>query len=232
MNHDPAPGPLDQALRALIDTAEGELPPLPADIDSLLQARVARSVSKGVAATKLALACIAALLIGGAGVVAVLGRTSLPPRADASMPPSAALAAPPPPQAVGSVMVESTIGATVEVPTPERALPLERGTRSRTLAPAVPSESRLVDDARAALRGGDLERAQALLVRHHASFPRGAFVQERDALLALVELRRGSDPRATIDAFAQKHPGSVHNAMLDEAARQPAAARANASTSD
>lgn len=57
--------PLPPELRAIVEAAESDVPPLPAHVDAAVHARVLGSVGKPLFATKIAVAC--ALAVAGAG---------------------------------------------------------------------------------------------------------------------------------------------------------------------
>ncbi len=173
---DPAPlEPLDPALRTLIDLAESDLSPVPADVDAGMRARLDRSLFARVAASKLALAGVVAAVAVGA---VAFGLREAPPPAPVDVAPAA------------------------------------------SAAPEAPAETALIDAARAALRRGDLDDAARDLDEHARTYPHGALAEERDALAALLDLRKGASPDDVLSAFSRAHPGSVHRAMLEEAVRQ------------
>lgn len=83
-------------------------------------------------------------------------------------------------------------------------------------SPATPARSTLadevmlVDEARAALRRGDVPRALSRLEAHATRFPSGAFTIERDALRieALAAQGREAEARAAALSFVKAHPGA------------------------
>ncbi|PCC68861.1 hypothetical protein SAMN02745121_07610 [Nannocystis exedens] len=80
----------------------------------------------------------------------------------------------------------------------------------------VLAEMALLQEARAALRGGQPETALALLDRHAESFAGGSMTEERQALRVLAlcaagEVARGADEAA---AFLRAHPRSTYAARV------------------
>jgi hypothetical protein len=74
----------------------------------------------------------------------------------------------------------------------------------------VASEVRLLGEAHAAIRGGDAERALALLDEHARRFPKGALGEEREAarIAALCALHRTSEARDATERFLHSAPRS------------------------
>src|SRR5208283_4452338 len=105
---------------------------------------------------------------------------------------------------------------------------LRPGARAVTVAPAtaasargqttgdVAAEVRLIGEAHTAIRGGDAERALALLDEHARRFPKGALGEERDAarINALCALGRTSEARDATERFLRAAPLSPHAGPL------------------
>ena len=90
-----------------------------------------------------------------------------------------------------------------------------RPVAARPAAPAKAScsdEVDLIDDADAALRAGDAERAVALTRQHAERCPGGTFIQEREriAIEALAKLGRLDAMRERARAFEERFPSSPH----------------------
>ncbi len=80
-------------------------------------------------------------------------------------------------------------------------------------------ERALLDQARAALVGGDPGRALAALDRHRRLFPDGRLEEERDVLRvrALLAAGRAKEARAEAGRFLLKHPASLFRPAVEEA---------------
>ncbi len=74
----------------------------------------------------------------------------------------------------------------------------------------VASEVRLLGEAHTAIRGGEAERALALLDEHARRFPRGAMGEEREAarIAALCALHRTSEAKDATERFLRASPRS------------------------
>jgi hypothetical protein len=81
---------------------------------------------------------------------------------------------------------------------------------------ALKAESKLLTDARAQLRAGNLPAAQASLDRLQAQFPKGMLTQEREVLAIEVAYARGNVDAAKrrAKAFVRAYPKSPHSAKL------------------
>lgn len=79
-------------------------------------------------------------------------------------------------------------------------------------ASAIAEESRLIGDARLALRANDASTALSLLERAERRFPRGILTQERSALFveALARAGRRDDAVARARSFLNAFPTSPH----------------------
>ena len=87
-------------------------------------------------------------------------------------------------------------------------------------------ERALLDQARAALVGGDASRALAALDRHRRMFPDGRLEEERDVLRVRALLAAGRAKEAQVEAgrFLRKHPASLFRPAVEEAMTEPAEA--------
>ncbi|MEM9193412.1 MAG: hypothetical protein AAGF12_29830 [Myxococcota bacterium] len=82
--------------------------------------------------------------------------------------------------------------------------------------PAQPSESELLEQARAALQSRP-GRALGLVRQHAELYPRGALSQEREVIYieALIRMGNRDAARARIDRFRARHPSSIHLRRLE-----------------
>jgi len=80
------------------------------------------------------------------------------------------------------------------------------------------AETRLIRAGLTALHGGDAARALALFDEHHQAFPNGALAEERAAerVIALGDLRRCEEARASAAAFLREYPHSPLAARVRE----------------
>lgn len=96
--------------------------------------------------------------------------------------------------------------------------PTRRPTPAPTLAEQLALETALLSRIRDAVDTGDDAEALALLRRHAREFPRGAMLEDRQALLAIVGCRSGA---ATADdtaaAFVRAHARSPYAAAVRRA---------------
>lgn len=85
------------------------------------------------------------------------------------------------------------------------------GETSPVLGAGLAAQQALLDDARAALRGGDGQGALAAIRRHTAQFPSTAFAEEREAVAikALVLIGHASEARARTERFDARFPKSL-----------------------
>ena len=98
----------------------------------------------------------------------------------------------------------ATVSSPVPTPVPLPAFPPTPTLPPTTLAKAV----RLLGDADLAVKGGDPERALALLDEHAAAFPRSDLEPERSAerVFALCRAGRIDEARHAASAFLGAHP--------------------------
>jgi hypothetical protein len=92
-----------------------------------------------------------------------------------------------------------------------------------TMRDRLDAESALLTAARADLRGGDAEAAQATLARMQAEFPHGVLAQEREVLTieALAADGKADAASRRARAFMAAHPESPHSARLARFVRAP-----------
>jgi hypothetical protein len=87
-------------------------------------------------------------------------------------------------------------------------------------APIAPSslgaETALLEDARAALAGGDAAGALSLLDEHERAFPRGVLVEERLAtrVFALCSLGRRTEAESVAERLLRQSPSSPLRARV------------------
>jgi hypothetical protein len=103
-----------------------------------------------------------------------------------------------------------------------RATPLGSGASpmpsSPTEAPdGIDGERVLLDDARSAIEREDGAAALAATAEHARRYPRGVFVQEREAIAvrALVLLGRTDEARARVQRFEERFPDSLLRPALE-----------------
>jgi len=79
-------------------------------------------------------------------------------------------------------------------------------------------ERQLIDVARSALRGGDLQLAAKSLVEHGMRFPHGVLVEEQRVLSIELAVAKGDldGARAKANAFRRDYPRSVFRARIDD----------------
>lgn len=125
--------------------------------------------------------------------------SAVSPSSTASEPPTAAASTDPAPA--------STDASGASVPAP--GSPEERASRLR-------EESDMLNQARAALRGGDTAGTMRLLEQARQKFPGGVLGQEREALAieALAKSGARAEASSRAAAFIQAHPNSPHAARL------------------
>lgn len=153
--------------------------------------------------------------------------TTPAPRAAAPQPSEAALPTPPnePVQAVpASPEPERPVAVDESTATESTGSHGRRAARRESRAPSADSaasdpveEARLLREVKRAL-GAQPERTEALLREHRERFPRGYFVEEREALQieALWKTRRASEARARAARFKASYPQSPYERRLDD----------------
>lgn len=123
-----------------------------------------------------------------------------------------------------------------EVPAPdisERASVVTPPIAAVSAAPtsSLAEERKLLDEARRALARGEAQAGVASLERHVKRFPKGALVEEREALYVRVLAAAGNDEAASRRAagFQRRFPNSIFLPVVERAAlsisRQNAAAQ-------
>jgi|GEM_PF-2684213 len=103
-------------------------------------------------------------------------------------------------------------------PPPPAAAPSEPPVLQRPRSLSVAPEIELLERARAALSGGELDRALGVLDEHARLHPRGALVEEREGLRAVAHCRRG-DPSHVGNAFLARYPTSPTAERVRQACR-------------
>lgn len=182
-----------------------------------------------------------ALIGAGSAVVLLAGYTAVTPSAPDPSPPPPALTAPPapPPSVTATPVRNAPAPSAVASATPSaepssspRSVAIEpRPSAVPTTTPSVePSvaaaeresmlreESRLVADARDALRRGDASGALGMLEQIRTKFPGGVLAQEREALTieALARSGRKADAAARASAFVKAYPTSPLAARVQQ----------------
>jgi hypothetical protein len=209
----------------------GGLPPGPGGSAAGSGAKAAA----GQAAAKAAGAAVSggvlksALIGAGSAIVVIAGYAAVEPRLHPAAPdppaapavaivaPTAIAAAPAPAPAAPSAVPSSEPSAERRAdPRSPSAAPPSSASAVPTAEPAVEretllrEESRLVGEARDALRSGNAEGALAKLEQLRARFPGGVLTQEREALAieALARSGRRGEAAARAAAFLQAYPTS------------------------
>jgi hypothetical protein len=103
---------------------------------------------------------------------------------------------------------------------PARPAPAPRADRDRDDDDdGLGRERALLEQARAALVGGDPGRALAALDRHRRIFPDGRLAEERDVLRVrtLAAAGRTRDAQAEAERFLRKHPASLFRPAVEQA---------------
>lgn len=220
--HDPSPDDLDATLRALHGKlAFSDLPPS-GQVDAPEPIAAARATDVAVGG-KLAAAgsgkviklVLATMALGGGITGTVLMRQST--------------ANAPPPRAPFEVAeTRSPKPATSPIPTTAQVTPAQPSAPTDKAAHATHarrggSELRLIGRALTELRDADPERALALLQRHAARFPRGAFATEREGLkvLALCAAGRIEEGRRAQAAFLRTSESAPIAVRVRLACAQP-----------
>ena len=91
--------------------------------------------------------------------------------------------------------------------------------RERDTDRGLGRERTLLDQARAALVGGDASHALRTLDRHRRMFPDGHLEEERDVLRvrALLAAGRAKEAQAEAGRFLRKHPASLFRPAVEQA---------------
>lgn len=159
--------------------------------------------------TKLALVAAGSLALGG-GYMALRSEAPSPSTAPRAV---VAPVTPAVPVVTPQLKPAEVTPAPAEAPpedAPSGHKPLPRG------PDALKAESKLLTDARAQLRSGNLAAAQGSLDRLQAQFPKGMLTQEREVLAIEVAYARGNVDAAKrrAKAFVKAYPKSPHSAKL------------------
>ncbi len=83
-------------------------------------------------------------------------------------------------------------------------------------SPGIAAELRLVQRITAAVERERFGTARSLIRRHRREFPRGVFVEEREAALVRIRCAAGPSPEATkaLARFLARWPDSIHGPRL------------------
>lgn len=150
---------------------------------------------------------------------------SAPPKGPSTTPPAGAEAPPANdrPSSPSSAQPSPAVSSSATADAPPATPPASTGA-SAAPAPGSPEErasrlreeSELLNQARAALRGGDTAGTMRLLEDARRKFPGGALGQEREALAieALAKSGARAEASARAAAFIEAHPNSPHAARL------------------
>lgn len=237
LSMDPPPGAEDAVWAALLGKLPPPGAPPPGDGGASAAAKGATAaksaaaakgatVAKGAAAVGGGL--VKSALIGAGSAVALLATYSVvtPSQPDPGPPAtttvttvqdpipfSATIPLPPP-----TAMPAATASATASAAAPRPVIEPRPAVSAAPTATAEPEsretllreESRLVGEARAALRRGDAAGALSMLETIRARFPGGGLGQEREALAieALARAGRRDEAKARAAAFVEAHPTS------------------------
>jgi hypothetical protein len=202
----PLPPDVDELLQH-----EREIPPLPATVRARAVARARAALLAGVErrptpvpARRIRWAAAAAVLLlvsGGIGAAAyqIRARLASPPEVHPLPAPVKPVAPPPPPVAAAPIVEEPA----------EPARAIEKPVLSR--ADAARAELRLLRQARAAVAREDYAAALPPIAEHARRFKDGRLTEEREALRvkALVGLGRAAEARRAAAAFRVRFPRSV-----------------------
>lgn len=135
----------------------------------------------------------------------------------ATEPPAPAVLPEPPAARTQAPEAAPTI-STPPATAPRSTPPAQRPTPAPTLAEQLALETALLSRIRDAVDTGDHAEALALLRRHAREFPRGAMIEDRQALLAIVGCRSGASTAAdTAAGFMRTHARSPYAAAVRRA---------------
>jgi hypothetical protein len=225
-----APAGMRELLRAA-NTAEAG--PTPVELAKLRGRMTARLAPKAATTALLSLRTIlVGVVVAGIGAVGYLVLRPDPGERTASVVVPAIPAKPVPPPAAPPVIAAPPIAEPPIVEPPRvRVAPAKRAASvpapAKPLAsvPVVPepvtpppaiSEVALLEQARAALRGGGAAHALALVEQDATLYPDGVLVEEREALAieTLIKLGRRDEAAAKWTKFATSYPHSNYHARL------------------
>lgn len=185
----------------------------------------AAGAAAGATAGKSAALLVGALLVGGGigATISELRPRHVPVAAIVDAAP-AIDAAPRPDAPIDAMEIDAVeIDAAVDAG-PHRTKP-DAAVRDASVdaAPAMTAdelarERQLIEVARAALRGGDLQLAGKSLVEHGMRFPHGALVEEQRVLSIELAIAKGDRSGAATKAaaFRRDYPRSVFRARVDD----------------
>jgi hypothetical protein len=181
-----------------------------------LGAKAGGSIAPKAAATSIAAIlkwlAIGVVVAGGAasGVAYVTRDRSIPTATAPAIATATPIASATP---TASATATATTSATDDTPavTPS-SLPAARATRADTLADQIA----MMDAIRSAIASGNGGRALRLVDDYERRFPRGAFVEEAEALRVEAIAKTGDSAAAqrAADRFLAAHPGSPHAARI------------------
>jgi hypothetical protein len=137
-----------------------------------------------------------------------------PPRATTSMPAA--------PRVEPAALREPIAATPPSEPEPPRPRPRARPRdTSGEPAPSLGRERALIEQVHAALAEGDTATARARLDEHARDYAEGVFVQEREALAAIVDCKSGAlEPgRELAEEFLRAHPHAVLAARVRRACK-------------
>jgi hypothetical protein len=217
---DPAERDVPRGMRSALDAARADGPS--AEQLERLLARVApggaapagpAAGAGGVSAVLKGSSVIALLAIGYAAWIG-LRAPEAPAVARPIAPQQAPVAAPAP-----AAPAPAPLAREPAAPTEERSTRAARAVHAPEPPPAprgATDEIALLSRAKRAIAATP-GRALALLDQHEREFPRGTFVEEREALAieALHAAGRGDQARRKLAAFRERYPGSAYLRRLD-----------------
>jgi hypothetical protein len=180
------------------------------------------SLALKASATKIAVGVALAGAAAGGAAVYVHARA-----ASAAEKSAAAESAPRVEARAGSASPAAPAPSALVAPAEPQPAPADPAPAARPLERARPdrlgAESALLTQARAELRRGDLDAAQATLARMQATFPNGVLGQEREVLAIEVLAAGGKTDaaRRRARAFIEAHPESPHRTKLGRLLDEP-----------
>jgi hypothetical protein len=118
--------------------------------------------------------------------------------------------------ATPDAIIDATLPVDASKPNPYRDASVS--TRPAMTADELARERQLIDVARSALRGNDLQLAAKSLIEHGMRFPHGALVEEQRVLSIELAVAKGDvdGAKAKAAAFRRDYPRSVFRARVDE----------------
>jgi TolA-binding protein len=208
--------------RYLLDAAANEKPPL--ELVNGMQAGLGLGANTGAIASAGGFSGVASYVavavLGFGAVLAGYVALQSPARSQPvpAKPSPAVIAAPVAPPGEAAPAAEAKAAATPQeaAPVPKKVSTVSKPSSGDELR----QELKLIDEARAALKGGAPARARALLEQHARRFPSGSFRQEADVLRVEALERLGERQKAASLAreFLSEHPESPHVERVGKAA--------------